>query len=277
MLIRAVAPSALALAAVAAACSSTGPGHPNKDHEAPAHRAPPELVTVDGGVMKYWVSKPAAWSADRSWPVVVVIPDAGRDFAGNLDAFVQAGADGEFVFVAPMVVTSGGARGYREAPGFRYSASDWAEVDRVGDYRFDEDGIAAVVADVATRFHGERRVFLTGWEAGGHTVWALVLRHPEWFRAVAPVTPNFQGRWLDAPPAPPAPAAPDPAPAIAVFVCGDPCMPPEQRTAIMTQTANAIAQTAARGLGNPAIQVVDGAPHGPLAAAVLAWFAGQRR
>lgn len=270
----------LALVVIAAGCSSTASPHPG--HEVPPHRAAPQLETVEGGVMKYWVSLPAAWSAatERSWPVVVVIPDAARDFAGNLDAFVRAGADSELVFVAPMVVTSGGAQGYREAPGFRYSAADWAEVDREGDYHFDEDGIAAVVADVAARFHGDRRVFLTGWEAGGHTVWALVLRHPEWFRAVAPVTPNFLGRWLDAAPAPAAPAAPrsaDAAPAIEVFVCGDPCMPAAQRTAIMTQTASAIEQAAARGLGHPAIHVVDGAPHGPLAAAVLTWFAGQPR
>ena len=58
----------------------------------------------------------------------------------------------------------------------------WAaiEANRCG---FDIDGIAAVSADVRKLYHGESRYFLTGWEAGGHTVWALLLGHPEEVRA----------------------------------------------------------------------------------------------
>ena len=31
----------------------------------------------------------------------------------------------------------------------------------------------------------QQGAFLTGWEAGGHTVWALALRHPDRWRGVA--------------------------------------------------------------------------------------------
>jgi len=54
-----------------------------------------------------------------------------------------------------------------------------------------------VLADVHDKWHGERVAFLTGWEAGGHTVWAQAMRHPERWRGVAPVTPNYQRRGLD--------------------------------------------------------------------------------
>jgi dienelactone hydrolase len=219
--------------------------------------------------MKYTVSLPANWTRDRTWPVVVVIPDAARDFAGNLAAFVTAGATTPYIFVAPHVVTSGGSRGYREAPGFQYTAADWREVDRLGDFRFDEEGIAATIADVRERFHGDDRVYLTGWEAGGHTVWALLFRHPERFRAVAPVTTNFQRRWLDAD----QPARPAEAPAVRVFFCGADCVAPEVRRNVMAQTEEAIALARSRGFGEIEIDVREGTKHGPLAADVLTWFA----
>lgn len=253
------------LAVLVVACTSSTAPAPH-----PAGRAAPQTYTARGSVMKYTVSLPAGWSADRTWPVVVVIPDASRDFAGNLAAFVAAGGSTPFIFVAPHVVTSGGSRGYREAPGFQYSAADWAEVDRLGEFRFDEEGVAATIADVHTRFHGDERVYLTGWEAGGHTVWALLLRHPEWFRAVAPVTTNFQGRWLDAGPPPAKPAE---LPAVRVVFCGGTCLPPEGRRTLMTQTEAAIARAKSQGFGEIAVVVGEGTTHGPLAADVLAWFA----
>ena len=240
-----------------------------------AGRPAPQLYSATGHAMKYDVSLPAGWAADRSWPVVVVIPDASRDFAGNLAEFAAAGATTPFILVAPHVVTSGGATGYRAAPGFHYSEADWREVDRLGDFRFDEDGLAAVVADVRARFHGDERVYLTGWEAGGHTVWALLLRHPERYRAVAPVTPNYLGRWLDATqPAPSPSPSPSPTtpPPVKVLFCGADGVPGNARQALLAQTQEAIAAARARGFGDIPIEVQDGTRHGPLAAAVVAWF-----
>ena len=232
-------------------------------------RSAPQTHTARGHVMKYTVSLPTGWTRDRAWPVVVVIPDATRDFEGNLAEFATAGATTPYIFVAPHVVTSGGSRGYRDAPGFRYTTADWREVDRLGDFRFDEEGVAAVIADVRDRFHGVDRVYLTGWEAGGHTVWALLFRHPERFRAVAPVSTNFLGRWLDAdqPVAPPAET-----PAVRVFFCGAHCFPPDVRRNLMTQTREAIALARGRGFQEIAIDVREGTKHGPLAADVLTWF-----
>jgi pimeloyl-ACP methyl ester carboxylesterase len=222
--------------------------------------------------MKYAVSLPAGWTRDRTWPVVVVIPDATRDFAGNLAEFAAAGASTPFLFVAPHVVTSGGSSGYRTAPGFHYSDADWGEVDRLGEFRFDEEGLAAVVADVHARFNGDEQVYLTGWEAGGHTVWALLLRHPERYRAVAPVSTNYLGRWLDATqPVPSATATPP----VKVFFCGTGCVPEDARQGWLTQIRAAISAARARGFGEIPIEVREGTHHGPLAVDVVAWFTSQ--
>ena len=34
--------------------------------------------------MRYHLALPRGWKPDRAWPVLVVIPGAARDFAGNL-------------------------------------------------------------------------------------------------------------------------------------------------------------------------------------------------
>jgi poly(3-hydroxybutyrate) depolymerase len=235
-------------------------------------RSAPGLHSATGHVMKYTVSLPAGWTRDRTWPVVVVIPDATRDFAGNLAEFAAAGASTPFIFVAPHVVTSGGSSGYRAASGFRYSDADWGEVDRLGDFRFDEEGLVAVVADVHARFNGDEQVYLTGWEAGGHTVWGLLLRHPERYRAVAPVSTNYLGRWLGATqPVPSATATPP----VKVFFCGTGCAPEDARQGLLTQTRAAISAARARGFGEIPIEVREGTHHGPLAVDVLAWFTSQ--
>jgi len=82
------------------------------------------MYTAPGTVMKYSASLPAGWTRDRTWPVVVVIPDATRDFDGNLAAFAAVGATSPFIFVAPHVVTSGGPLRDLET----WTAGNWMRV-----------------------------------------------------------------------------------------------------------------------------------------------------
>ena len=78
--------------------------------------------------------------------------------------------------------------------------------------------------------------YLTGWEAGGHTVWAQTLRRPESWLAVAPVTTNYQRRGLTA------------------------------------ETFSDAREPAALPIQVAPVRVVPGADHGPLEAPVMAWF-----
>jgi poly(3-hydroxybutyrate) depolymerase len=205
----------------------------------------------------------------------MLIPDATRDFRGNANAFVKARGDRPFILVAPHVVTSGG-RNYRAAPAYRYAEEVWRTIERVGDFRFDEEGLAAVMADVRRDYAGEDRYYLTGWEAGGHTVWAMALRHPEALRAVAPVSTNYLGRWVDE-----ATISRDAARAdlpVRVLFCGAPS--PDLKRAwdfLYRQTQEAMATARTHGFRDVTLQVVAGRPHGPLADEVLAHFASLLR
>jgi hypothetical protein len=233
-----------------------------------AGAAEPELRVAPGHRMQYLVSRPAGWKAGRTYPVVVAIDAAQREFRGNLAAFIAARGDRPFILVAPFVVTGGGAR-YRESPAYPYQEGDWKAVTDAGPFAFDEAGIRAVLDDVARRDSGEPRAYLTGWEAGGHTVWALTFRHPEWWAGVAPVTTNYLGRWLDD-----QAFSNDPARArLAVHVL---MLDIPEAAPLRTQTAEAIRVARAHGFGDVTLAEVRDRPHGPLAPEVMAWFAGLR-
>jgi len=224
--------------------------------------------------MRYHVAPPVGWAPGGRWPVVVVIPDAHRDFEANLARFVAARGARPYLLVAPEVLTCGGTGG-QTTPPYAYTEAEWAAARRAGDYAFDEAGVAAVVAEVQVRWGGEGLPLLTGWEAGGHTVWAFAFRHPERWRAVAPVSPNYQGRGLG-------PEAWSTAPArttlpLKVFWCGAPEGDAVQGlTFFRRQTAQALADARAHGFAPAAEAVVPGAGHGPLPEAVLAWFDERR-
>jgi dienelactone hydrolase len=157
---------------------------------------PIESRTASGHPMHYRVSLPANWTPERQWPVVIVIPDAERRFDEATREFSAARGERPFVLVTPLVLSGGGAA-QQHMSDFDYSPDVWARIATDGNCKFDDDGLTAVIADVRQRFHTEDKVFMTGWEAGGHVVLAQVLNHPERFRAAAVATPNFISRCVN--------------------------------------------------------------------------------
>lgn len=234
----------------------------------PVHRASTHA-------MRYYVALPRGWAADRTWPVLVVIPDASRDFDDNLARFVRARGDRPYVLVAPEVLTCGGARG-RTRDHYTYTAAEWDSLQGGDDFTFEDAGLAAVLEDVHRQWRGEPRAFLTGWEAGGHTVWAQAFRRPERWRGVAPVTTNYQQRGVTASSfsrAPERATLP-----IQPLFCGAPAGDAAQAlTYCEQQTAQALREARAHGFAPRPVRVVAGADHGPLPEAVLAWCDSLRR
>jgi len=155
-----------------------------------------QLKTASAHPMQYYLSLPDGWSPNRKWPTLVVIEGANRDFQQTAQAFVTERKSRPFIIVVPLVLTAGGSAQQHKTD-FPYSDSVWSAATQEGNCRFDEDGISAVLADVRRLYSAEDRDFLTGWEAGGHVVWAQVLQHPERWRGVAIVSPNFQARCVD--------------------------------------------------------------------------------
>ena len=219
--------------------------------------------------MRYHLALPSGWRADREWPVLFVIPDAARDFEANLALFVQARGDRPYILVAPEVLSCGGARS-RTPDHYSYTRAEWDSLQSGDDFSFEDEGLAAVLADVHERWHGDSRAFLTGWEAGGHTVWALALRHPERWRGVAPVTANYQRRGATSASisrAPERTSLP-----IQPFRCGARTGAlADMMKAIDQQTALALSDARDHGFQPRPVQIVARADHSPLAATVLAW------
>ena len=156
----------------------------------------PQLRTASSHPIQYYLSLPQGWTAAKKWPVVVVIESADREFQQADTAFEHARASLPFILVTPLVVTNGGA-GYRKVPTYRYSDSVWEMIDNSGQFKFDMDGITAIMKDVVKEYNGEDKYFVTGLEAGGHTVWGILFNHPEVVRGAVLVCPNYLGRWVD--------------------------------------------------------------------------------
>src|SRR5262245_519266 len=151
-MIAAMIPLLVALA-LAAGPAAAPPGVPDSTTIA-AHQASTHP-------MRYFVALPAGWTAERAWPVVVVVADAHRDFAGNLRRFVEARGARPYLLVAPEVVTCGGTRD-QTSPPYSYTDAEWTNARSPKDFDFDDAGLAAVIAEVHAQWNGAARAYLTG-------------------------------------------------------------------------------------------------------------------
>jgi GNAT superfamily N-acetyltransferase len=251
---------ACGILAVAIASLAAGPA-PITVHRATTH------------AMRYHVALPRGWKSDRAWPVLVAIPDASRAFEANLAVFDRARGDRPYILVAPEVLSCGGA-GSRLPSLYAYTAAEWDSLQGGDDFAFEDAGLAAVVADVHRQWRGESKAFLTGWEAGGHTVWAQVFRHPERWRGVVPVTPNYQRRGVTKSTI--SLARERATLPIQPLICGAPSCE-EARSVLLPQTEAALRDARDHGFTPRAPRVVPGVEHGPMAEQVLAWCDSLRR
>src|SRR5262249_8536490 len=138
---------------------------------------PPQLRTASSHPIQYYLSLPEGWTKGKKWPVVVVIESADREFLDAANAFTHARASRPFILVTPLVVTNGG-KGYRNVPTYHYSETVWNRIQNSGEFKFDLDGITAIMDDVVKQYGGEDKYFITGFEAGGHTVWGILFNNP---------------------------------------------------------------------------------------------------
>jgi predicted esterase len=228
----------------------------------------PQLKTATNHPIQYYLSLPEGWTAGKKWPVVVVIESAERDFLQAATAFAQARQHRPFILVTPLVVTNGGA-GYRSVPTYHYSDAVWDRIQNAGQFKFDMDGINAIIQDVVKQYGGEGKYFVTGFEAGGHTVWGILFNHPEAVRGAALVCPNYLGRWVEE--ARISSAAERSVLPIRNFVgTKDDLCQPGKPIYTQMQRANTLAE--ADGYKNVSVTRVEGKGHERLAQEVLDYF-----
>ncbi len=229
----------------------------------------PALKTASHHAMQYYLSLPHGHAPDKKWPVVVVVEAAEKQFQENARRFVKARGDLPFIIVAPIIVTNGN-QGRRDPSIYPYSPATWELIDRVGNCAFDLEGLSQVLADVRASYGGESRVFVTGFEAGAHLVWAMTFQRPERLRAAAPVAGNYIGRCMEA-----SPFSKDPSrknlPIRAFSGKADAMFGPSGQYHGQWQAAHDLA--VAHGYENISETVVPDKGHVPLPDEVMAYFA----
>jgi predicted peptidase len=233
-----------------------------------ANAGQPQLRTASSHPIQYYLSLPDGWSAKKKWPVVIVIESANREFLNAASVFAQSRQRGPFILVTPLVVTNGGA-GYRSVPTYHYSDVVWERIQNSGPFNFDMDGITAIMQDVVKQYGGEDRYFVTGFEAGGHTVWAILFNHPELARGAALVVPNYAGRWVDEDHI--STNANRAGLPIRIFLSGNDSAA-SSASPIYSQVERAMRLADALGYRNVSQTHIEGKGHEPLADEVLAYF-----
>lgn len=229
---------------------------------------PPQLKTASAHPIQYYLSLPEGWTNAKKWPVVVVIDSAERDFLQAATAFAAARGSRPFILVTPLVVTNGGA-GVRSVPTYHYSNEVWDRIQNSGPFKFDMDGLNAIMQDVVKQYGGEEKFFITGLEAAGHTIWGVLFNHPELVRAAALVCPNYAGRWIDEAHISNAPERVDLP--VRNFVGANDTLC-SSGNPIYTQMTRAMTVAAEHGYKNVALVRVQGKGHERLAGEVLDYF-----
>ncbi len=217
----------------------------------------------------YFVSLPPGWNSQRTWPLLVVIPDADREFRATAGTFAAARRSAPFVIVVPMIL-GGGGTAQQHKRDFDYPDSAWSIADRVGSCSFDEDGMTAVLVDVHRLYNTDSKIFLTGWEAGGHVVIPQLLAHPERMRAVVVVTPNFAGRCVT--PATRSLTGAEARIPVRVFY-GDKDPAWKSTSPLFVQSARFDSLARTRGFMSVSDSLIRNRGHGSLAADVIDYFA----
>lgn len=131
------------------------------------------LRTAKDVEVQYHLSLPQGWRAELTWPIMVTLAGAGRDFAQNFDQFKKArGEKLPFIVVTPCVRSLG-----RDPADLR--------------------AVLAIVKEVQGEFNGQPKFFVTGFSAGTHLTWQLIFLHPEVLAGASPVCGNFNSRGID--------------------------------------------------------------------------------
>ena len=232
--------------------------------------APIERRTTALHPMRYLVSRPLGWKVGESYPVVVAITDGDREFEKAVRAFMAARGTRPWVIVVPEVLTAG-PEWSRSSQRTRFDYDRFAlrRIRNGTACGFDAAGMTALIADVKRLDSPAGRFYLTGWEAGGHVIWAQYFRHPQTWAAIAAISPNYVGRCMEdrkfaAPPA-------DSGPPVRLFYgAQDSGGVPGGILYAQWITVKRIADR--QGLAHLSEKSVPARPRGPMPLEVLAWF-----
>ena len=152
-----------------------------------------QLKKLPDHPMQYYIALPEGWNKNKLWPVVMIFEAAEKEYKVNAERFRTVRGSSPFILVAP-IHTNNGNQGRRDQHVFPYSNETWDYIDKVGDCVFNDSGINSIINQVTREYNGDPKVYLTGFEAGAHQLFAILFNHPDWVLGAAPVAANFRSR-----------------------------------------------------------------------------------
>ena len=162
------------------------------------------LKTATTHPMKYYISLPRNWSANRKWPVLVAPSAHYGDKGKNLAMFAteRDKRKGSFIIVAPLVINADRVATMTEYQGEVADAINAADSatdgrDEVARAKFDSEGIQAVLKDVQRLYGGEDKVYITGFSSSTHVAYLFLFNHPELLKGVIINSGVYLGRGVD--------------------------------------------------------------------------------
>jgi hypothetical protein len=167
---------------------------------------PAPVQTATTHPMKYFVSLPTNWLPDRKWPVLIA-PSAHYENQGKTIALFAAERDARkvsFIIVSPLVINADRVAAmpeYRGAVADAISAADATSLggrrDETARGKFDSEGIRAVLKDIQRLYHGEDKVYITGFSSSTHVAYMFLFTHPELLKGVMINSGVYLGRGVD--------------------------------------------------------------------------------
>jgi hypothetical protein len=160
------------------------------------------LRTATTHAMRYHLALPDGHThaAGKRWPVLVCVSGADADFAGLVERFRVARGSLPYVLVAPCTFSSTNRIGGELLAHYRHLYPEEVIRDAGGEgwlrdvprrLDWDEAGLLAILQDLEETCGAQRRVYLTGFSAGGLLVYRMIVRHPDRLAAAVAVCPNF--------------------------------------------------------------------------------------
>ncbi|MCE9581152.1 MAG: hypothetical protein K8T20_01415 [Planctomycetes bacterium] len=161
----------------------------------------PILKTASTHKMQYYLQLPKGWTPTKKYTIVVGVEGAGCNFKGMLSALTQNRGDLPVICITPQTFSNtnslAGAAGK-----YTYPPDLVAEYDAGDRFKFDEEGLLAVIADVKKDFSGEDKFCITGFSGGGNLTWLFVFQHPDMLLGASPACANFGTRKYNIPDVP---------------------------------------------------------------------------
>jgi pimeloyl-ACP methyl ester carboxylesterase len=120
---------------------------------------------VKAGGEKYHLKLPPAYTHNRPYPVLIVVPDAGENGQMTVDRWARHAADHGYILAVPE----------RGGGPYRYTAAE-------------HDCVLEALRDLRRRYHADSdRVYLAGLGEGGKAAFDIGLSHPDLFAGVLPM------------------------------------------------------------------------------------------